>query len=199
MLHKLGFWLAHFCILAICAVLLGAFSAQFIGGELPCPLCLLQRMAMVLCALGPAFVILRTRQGDVPIEDIATAYGLSICAAVGGATISSRQVLLHIEPNDPGFGEPVLGLHLYTWALIVFLTVLVVSGLNLVFAKELLPRGARFGWFSWLTAGLLAAVILGNVVASLVQEGFHWSIPDDPKHYQLIEDFRVDGLRGRGR
>jgi hypothetical protein len=45
---------------------------------------------------------------------------MSVIAAVGGACISIRQILLHIVPPDPGYGDPVLGLHLYTWALLVF-------------------------------------------------------------------------------
>jgi disulfide bond formation protein DsbB len=193
MLRSLGFWLAHLCIVGICAVLLGAFSVQFIEGEFPCPLCLLQRMAMMLCALGPAYVILKTRQGDVSSTDFCTGYGLSVLAGLGGALISARQVLLHIVPPDPGFGEPMFGLHLYTWALVVFGTVIVVSGLNLVFNAELAPRGVKFGWPSRLVIGLLAAVILANVIAVFCQEGLHWSIPDSPDRYQLFEDLGIGG------
>src|SRR5262245_16321889 len=125
MSHRLGYWIAQVNVLAVCGVLLGAFGVQFVEGELPCPLCVLQRMAMLLCALGPAFILLRTRAGDVDARDFATGYGLSVVAAVAGAVIAARQVLLHVVPPDPGFGAPVLGLHLYTWSLIVFATVLV--------------------------------------------------------------------------
>jgi disulfide bond formation protein DsbB len=34
-------------VLAVCAILLGAFAVQFLFGELPCPLCLLQRLALI--------------------------------------------------------------------------------------------------------------------------------------------------------
>src|SRR5262249_42684268 len=158
--HRLGYWIAHFNILAICGVLLGAFGVQFGQGELPCPLCVLQRMAMLLCALGPAYLLQRARAGDVDARDFATGYGLSVLAAVAGAGIASRQILLHIVPPDPGYGDPVLGLHLYTWSLIVFSTVLLVSGFNLIFAHELVPQGVRPGWGSTLVIGLLGAVIV---------------------------------------
>lgn len=141
MSHRLGFWIAHVNILAICGVLLGAFGVQFGEAELPCPLCVLQRMAMLLCALGPAFIIFKARRGEVETSDFATGYGLSALAALGGAAIAGRQVLLHIVPPDPGYGDPVLGLHLYTWSLIVFLTVIGVSGVNLVFTRRLTPQG----------------------------------------------------------
>lgn len=186
--HRLGFWIAHFNIAAVCAVLIGAFAVQFGQGELPCPLCVLQRMAMLLCALGPAYVIVKARDGDVDARDFATGYGLSVLAAVAGATIAARQILLHIVPPDPGFGEPVLGLHLYTWSFVVFATVLVVSGLNLMFARALLPQGVRPGWFSALVLGLLGVVIVANMVTVFCEEGLHWTLPDTPVRYQLFYD-----------
>jgi disulfide bond formation protein DsbB len=188
MSHRLGYWIAHVNVLAVCGVLLGAFGVQFLQGELPCPLCVLQRMSMLLCALGPAFVLLKSRAGDVDPRDFAVGYGLSVVAAVAGSGIAARQVLLHIVPPDPGFGEPVLGLHLYTWSLIVFLTVLVVSGLNLVFAHQLVPRGVRPGWMTTLVLGLLGAVIVANAVTVFFEEGLHWTLPDDPDRYRLLDD-----------
>ncbi|HEY1064736.1 MAG TPA: disulfide bond formation protein B [Pirellulales bacterium] len=194
-MNRFGFYLAHFCIVAVCSVLLGAFGVQFAEGELPCPLCVLQRMAMLLCALGPAFVILQARAGETSAADFATGYGLSVVAAVAGAAISGRQVLLHIAPPDPGFGDPVLGMHLYSWAFVVFATVLLVSGLNLIFTDALRPRGVRVGLLSTLVIGLLGLLILGNAVSMFFQEGSHWTLPDDPDHYQLFDD--VKRLFGR--
>jgi disulfide bond formation protein DsbB len=187
---RFGFHLAHFNVLAVCAVLLGAFGVQFAQGELPCPLCSLQRMAMLLCALGPAYVISRARHGGPSADDFATGYGLSVLAAVAGAAISGRQVLLHVVPPDPGYGDAVLGLHLYTWAFVVFAVVLVVSGANLALAGVLRPRDVRFGAASALTLGLLGAVTLANAAAMLAQEGLHWTLPDDPDRYRLLEDLR---------
>jgi disulfide bond formation protein DsbB len=56
---------AQLNILVLCEVLLGGFAFQFVSGELPCPLCMLQRHAMMLCALGPAFLIARARHGEM--------------------------------------------------------------------------------------------------------------------------------------
>lgn len=196
MSHRLGFWIAHFNILAVCGVLLGAFAVQFVEGELPCPLCVLQRMAMLLCALGPAYVLCRGRHGEVDTGDFAAGYGMSVLAAVGGATIAGRQVLLHVMPPDPGYGEPVLGLHLYSWSFIVFVVVLVVSGLNLMFARDLTPLDVRPGWWTTLVVGLLGAVIVANAVAVFFEEGLHWTLPDSPDRYQLLEDL---GMSHRNR
>jgi disulfide bond formation protein DsbB len=174
--------------LVICAVLVGAFVVQFGEGEFPCPLCMLQRMAMILCTLGPAYVITKARDGEVKTTAFTTGYGMSIVAAVGGASISIRQILLHIVPPDPGFGDPVLGLHLYTWALLVFVAVLVDSGLNLMFARELEPQKVEFGRLSRLVLWLLAAIVLANAVAVFAEEGLHWTLPDDPNSYRLFVD-----------
>jgi disulfide bond formation protein DsbB len=88
---------------AIAAVLLAAFYVQFALGELPCPLCLLQRVALTGLAVGP---ILTLRHGPRPAH-----YGLIILAGLLGATIASRQVLLHITPGDAGYGSALMGYH----------------------------------------------------------------------------------------
>ena len=121
---KVVYGLSHLYVLVITAVLGGAFWIQFGLGEFPCPLCILQRMAMILAAMGAAFnlvVGIRIRH-----------FGMSIVASVLGLLISTRQILLHIEPGDSGFGTPILGMHLYTWAWIVFLSVIVACGVHLM-------------------------------------------------------------------
>lgn len=187
-MHRFGFYLAHFNILAVLGVLAGALVVQFGWGEFPCPLCMLQRMAMLLCVLGPAFILSCSYRGDVAVEDFATGYGLSILGAAGGAAIAARQILLHIQPGDQGYGSPVLGLHLYTWAFIVFAVVIAMSGLNLVFCRELTPRGIRPGWLTKLVLGMLVTVILANLLSVLALEGLHWVLPDNPERYQLFQD-----------
>lgn len=188
MSNRLGFWLIHFNIAAVCLVLLGAFGVQFVHGELPCPLCVLQRMGMLLCVLGQVYILLKSRDGDVPVDEFARGFGMSLLGAVAGAAVSTRQILLHIVPPDPGFGEPMFGLHLYTWALVVFITVIVVSAIALIFARELTPRGVRYGMVSKLAVGLFAAIVAANGVSVFFEEGFHLTLPDDPARYQLLYD-----------
>jgi disulfide bond formation protein DsbB len=184
--NKIGFWLAHLFVLAYCVVLLSAFGVQFIMGEYPCPLCMLQRVAMVLATLGPAYIIGRARKGDVSLRDYATGYGMSIVAAIAGGLMSTRQVLLHVVPPDPGYGEPVMGLHLYTWALITFVVVIVFCGVSLIFADELVPRGVDFGLLSKLTLGLFLLILAAELATTFVLEGFHWFLPANPTRYELL-------------
>lgn len=191
--HRLGFWLAHCFLLAYCGVLLGGFVVQFGQGELPCPLCVLQRMAMLLTALGPAYIIARARQGgEVSLGDYATGYGISVVAALAGLAMSVRQILLHIVPPDPGYGSTVLGLHLYTWAALTFLVVLLYVGISLIFARDLVPRGVRYGWLSRVSLWLAVALIVANAVAVFALAGFHWVLPDDPARYELFHQFQGD-------
>jgi hypothetical protein len=69
-------------------------------------------MAMMLCALGSGYVIMKARVGDAETTDFAIGYGINVVDAVAGAFISIRRILVHTVPPDSGYGERVLGLHL---------------------------------------------------------------------------------------
>src|SRR5215475_10845273 len=127
---------------AIAFVLAAAFAAQLILHELPCPLCLLQRIQFAMLAVGP---ILNVRFGPRPSH-----YAVSLLTAAAGAAFAMRQVLLHIMPGDPGYGSALLGYHYYTWAFIGFAVAIVLIGAMLRFdgqfkddaAAQPLPAGA---------------------------------------------------------
>ncbi|KZD24304.1 disulfide bond formation protein B [Tardiphaga robiniae] len=166
---------------ALAALLVAAFAAQLILGELPCPLCLLQRIMFALLAIGP---ILNIRFGPRPSH-----YALSLLAAVVGATVSTRQVLLHIMPGDPGFGTALFGYHYYTWALIGFIAAIVLLSLVLLFDRQFEKDPAAHSAPSviahvavWLVIGLTAA----NVASTLLECGFK-ACADDPVEYELLK------------
>ena len=166
---------------ALAALLAGAFAAQLLLGELPCPLCLLQRIMFALLAIGP---ILNIRFGPR-----ASHYALSLLAAVVGATVSTRQVLLHIMPGDPGFGTALFGYHYYTWALIGFVAAIVLLSLVLLFDRQFEKDPAAHSAPSviahvavWLVIGLTAA----NVTSTLLECGFK-ACADDPVVYELLK------------
>ena len=102
------------------AILAAAFGARLWMGEPPCPLCMIQRIALMLAGLGLLRILARARSGVATCWAAAFGQGMTIIAALLGGVAVGRQVLLHILPGDPGFGSPVLGLHLYTWCFIVF-------------------------------------------------------------------------------
>src|SRR5882757_10695082 len=115
-------------------VLAAAYAAQFMLQELPCPLCLLQRILFAALAVGP---ILNIRFGPRPSH-----YAMSLLAAVAGAVASTRQVLLHILPGDLGSGSALLGYHYYSWALAGFIAAVVLLAAMLLFDRQFEENGA---------------------------------------------------------
>ena len=188
-LRHTSYLTAHLTVLVVSCVLLGAFWVQFAGRELPCPLCILQRMAMILAVMGPARMIaIGHRRHTIEPAVFTTAFGLTVLAALLGGAISIRQILLHIEPGTPGYGTPVFGLHLYTWALLVFLALLLDAGIHLAFIREDIPIVPRHpSILSKLVLWLFGGVILANAVAVFFEAGFHLFLPDNPTHYRLLE------------
>jgi disulfide bond formation protein DsbB len=168
----------------VALVLAAAFAAQLWLGELPCPLCLLQRVAFALLAIGP---IMNVRFGPRPSH-----YALSLLAAAIGATVAMRQVLLHVMPGDPGFGSALLGYHYYTWAFIGFAAAIVLIAAMLLFDGQFadaetkpMPAGA----FAHIAVWLVIALTALNVVATLLECGFG-ACPDNPLEYELLKRAR---------
>ena len=168
-------------------ILVAAFAAQFIYGEPPCPLCVLQRIGLILCALGPLYLLVGQRDGEVAVRDVATGAGISILAGMFGAAASARQVLLHIMPADPGFGTPVFGLHLYTWCLIAFLAHIAASGVMLAGTAWLDDRRVEPWRFTGVTAFALATIIIANIASVIAEAGLNWTLPENPTGYLLFK------------
>ncbi len=162
---------------AIAVVLLTAFYFQFALGELPCPLCLLQRVAFTALAVGP---VLTLRHGPRPGH-----YGLIIFAGLLGAAIASRQVLLHIVPGDVGYGSALLGYHFYTWALLCFVAAIAASAAMLLFPGQFAEGTPPLGAFEVAAVWLMLALTLANGASALLECGFTWC-PDTPVHYELL-------------
>ena len=163
----------------VLAVLLAAFYLQLAYNQLPCPLCLLQRIAFTLVAAGLIY--------NLKFGPRARGYGLILLSAALGGVTGVRQILLHIAPGDPGYGMPVFGLHDYTWATIVFAVAIVATAVMLVFDKPLrtdpaprtLGRGATIG--IWLAI----AITVAEAASALVECGFA-QCPDNPVNYELL-------------
>jgi disulfide bond formation protein DsbB len=164
-----------FGLAGVSAVLLVAFFYQLAMGELPCPLCLLQRGAFV--ALGLGFLL------NIYLGSSTAHYALVIISAVAGAVTSARQVLLHFKPGDTGFGSALFGLHFYSWALIAFAASIVYAAFLLFI--ESFERGSPRGPLdrtsvaaSWLFLILVAA----NLVSTLLECGVG-PCADNPTSY----------------
>lgn len=189
-LAQLSFWAHVAFIAAYLGILSGAmFWFQFAQAELPCPLCITQRMAMMLVVIGPIYVVIQALRGTSTTRTLSVGAGISILGAVLGMAMSSRQVLLHIKPGDPGYGVPVLGMHLYTWALVTFVVVLVFCGVVLACNQWLVPQAphsSALQMIAKIVIWLFIATILINAVVVFIESGWHWYLPDDPTEYRLL-------------
>lgn len=162
-------WLSRqlnaFAAIVVSLVLMGGFGVQILLHEEPCPLCLLQRAGM-LGVISAA--LLNLRFGLNPRR-----YAVGFIAALIGASVSIRQILLHIAPGSEPFGSPVMGLSLYTWAFIVFVSCMFGVSVLLLFhrsgdrARSLLEMN-RFEQTAFALAFLVG---LGNFGWTLVHCG----------------------------
>jgi disulfide bond formation protein DsbB len=180
MTRSLALTLNALGVCAVALVLAIAFAAQLLLHELPCPLCLLQRIQFAMLAVGP---ILNLRFGPRPSH-----YAVSLFTAIAGAAFASRQVLLHIMPEDLGYGSALLGYHYYTWAFIGFAVAIIALAAMLLFDGQFgddgKPRSA--GAFAHAAVWLVVALTALNVVSTLLECGFG-ACPDNPIAYELLK------------
>lgn len=187
---KLGFWAQVAFIFAYVGILSTAmFVFQFGMGEMPCPLCITQRMAMMAASLGPVYVIVSSLRDRLTTTKFMVGLGMAVIGAVVGAVMSIRQVELHILPGDPGYGTAIMGLHLYTWALITFVVVVLFAGALLLFGHEFQPIAPEAKWartLAWVVVWAFIATIAVNMLVVFAEEGFNLYLPDDPTGYVLF-------------
>ncbi|HXU52723.1 MAG TPA: disulfide bond formation protein B [Casimicrobiaceae bacterium] len=160
-------------VLAVVAgILVAAMAMQYLKGELPCPLCLLQRVAM----LGVCFGIVLSLRGGFSYRYT----GISLVSAVFLLIVAARQTLLDIYPR-PGhayIGSAVLGMHMPVWSVIVALALLLAYAVEMA----VLGRAAsldrvgieRFPRLQRIAGGLCAVVVaiaVINLVSAFVQCG----------------------------
>jgi len=156
----------------IAGILTAAMTLQFAEGELPCPLCLLERLAMFGVCFG---VMLNFRRGFSYQNT-----GFSLLSAIFLLIVSVRQSLLDIYPR-PGheyIGSPVFGLHLPVWSILIALLILIAYALKMaiVGGDEYLQRASidRFPALRRVADALSAYVVLlcvVNLVSVVIQCG----------------------------
>lgn len=168
------------------AVLAGAFAMQFIEGEPPCALCIMQRIGMMLAAIGPCHMLIAGRHGTLDARDIGIGAGISLFGSALGVAVALRQILLHILPGDPGFGTPVMGYHLYTWAFIAFACNAVAAALQLLGLAWYRPEPDARSTLAGITVAVLAALVVANILSVVAEAGFAWGLPENPVGYRLF-------------
>ncbi len=159
-----------FILVVVNFIILDAMYLQYVKGELPCPLCLLERFAFFGVAYG---AMLQFRAGYNLRHT-----GVSIVFAIYLIVVSVRQSLLDIVPR-PGhnwIGSAILGIHLPIWAFLFGLLIILGFAVDMIVVGELsrsvdnYPKMKRAGD---LLSGLLITLVGINLVSIIIQCGPH--------------------------
>jgi disulfide bond formation protein DsbB len=157
-------------LIALAGVLTAAMGFQYLGDEIPCPLCLLERVAMFACCFG---LIRQIRDGGSQRDA-----GVAMLSAVLLLVISVRQTLLDIVPRagHAYIGSAVFGLHMAVWSVLIAVALLIGFAVRLAVlggpnweppAERSTLRRLSYGLGVYV--GILCAI---NLVSVLVQCGF---------------------------
>jgi disulfide bond formation protein DsbB len=163
----------------VCAVLIVAFYYQFALGELPCPLCALQRVGFVIAGVA---LILNLRSGHAPAH-----YGLVLLTAVAAGAASLRQIALHVVPGTGSFGSALFGFHFYTWAFVGYGALVLYVGAMLMLGGRTADsaHNLRLNGAERAACALFVALTAANVMAFVLECGVG-PCPDDPTGYLLL-------------
>lgn len=168
-------------LLCILLMLFMAFIFQIILHEIPCPLCILQRVGFIGIVFG---LLLNIRFGLRPSH-----YSITLISALFTAFVALRQIALHIVPGTGAYGLPFLGLHLYTWVFIVSMIIIVATTLMLSVDrqyKEMLNNKISLNYRHPMVMHVLffitALLIAFNIISVVLECGFH-PCPSNPTKY----------------
>lgn len=169
-------------LLGLSIALVIAFYYQLVKFELPCPLCLLQRVGLMLAGCG--FLL------NIHHKVKSAHYGMVILGCMVTSIVAARQVFLHITPDDLGYGSTFLGLHFYTWAFIISVfCIFAVSFLMIL--SELAHKFKAFSpfpIFSKVASFLFVFLIAANLISTVLECG-GGQCADDPVRYELLANW----------
>lgn len=172
-----------FCLIGFLCILVAALCLQILHHELPCPLCLIQRLGI----LGICFSIVLDLRYGLRIRNDAIGNLFAYFTAI----VAMRQILLHICPNTGSYGTPILGLHLYTWSFIVVMLYLFTSLLFSLDSRQYgyktqmiteIRKNKISGFLVPLVCSVVIIVALINAVSVFFECGLV-QCPDNPVHY----------------
>jgi disulfide bond formation protein DsbB len=112
-------------MLVIAGILTTAMTFQYVRGEVPCPLCLLERAAL----FGVCFGIMQNFRHGFSYRNT----GISLVFAILLLIVAARQTLLDIYPR-PGHeyvGSAVFGLHMPVWSIVIALMLLIAVAVKM--------------------------------------------------------------------
>lgn len=173
--------LANFAGLVGIVVVLGmTLGVQFVLYDLPCPLCLLQRLGFLGMALG---FILNLRYGFRPSH-----YSVVLTSGLLCAFIALRQIALHVIPGTGVYGSSIFGWHLYTWSFVISVAAIIITSILLGADRQYqVTEEVSEAWkkLTNIMFAILLLILSINVVAIFLQCGFQ-ACESDPVRYELL-------------
>lgn len=153
-------------LLVLMGILTAAYYQQYCKHEVPCPLCILQRLGMIGISTG---LLLNLRFG-VQIKH----YAISILSCLVGGAIALFQMSLHFCPDSPSFGIPVCGLGLYTWSFIVFCCSLFAIIIFLFLYESDQKKKVSMNFFEHFAFFVLFALTVLNLITTYLECGLSY-------------------------
>jgi disulfide bond formation protein DsbB len=154
-------------LLALAIVQTTAMVLQYGFGEIPCPLCLLQRFAIFGCCFG----LIKQLHSDSE-----SGTGISLIFSILLLAISARQTLLDIVPR-PGHeyvGSAIFGIHMPVWSIFIALALLIGLAVRLTLFGGLRSTPVESHLIRWSAQGLAIYVVFicaVNFLSVIVQCG----------------------------
>lgn len=171
-------------VIAVCFVIFLAFIMQVVLNELPCPLCLLQRIGIL--AIGFGFLL------NIRYQIRARHYAFSLLSAVFTGFAAVRQIALHILPGTPAYGLPLLGLHMYTWVFILSVICIIYTTFMLCIQAQFEQEDPLQVPPSWLRSLshfaflFFLSMLLLNILFTFLECGFK-TCPENPVAYKITK------------
>ncbi|AIT10048.1 disulfide bond formation protein DsbB [Candidatus Francisella endociliophora] len=163
-------------IIGISIILAMAFYYQLFLQELPCALCVFQRMALSLLAFG---LLLNLTHGNRYKH-----YLFVVLVALLNAAMAITQILLHIVPGTGSYGDAVFSLHMYTWNFVVSVVFILYATIcGLTTPNE--TKKKKLNIITKVAIFLILALTLANTLNTFVECGPHLC-PSDPNSYWLF-------------
>lgn len=164
-------------VLGLALLVIMAFAFQFVLKELPCPLCLLQRVGFLATAFG---FLLNLRFGLRPSH-----YALALISALFTAFVALRQTALHILPGSGSYGSAIFGLHMYTWSFTVSMVIVIFVSITLGIDRQYQPfdmtKAPAKHLIRW-TFAIIVVLLIANIVSTFMECGMG-QCPDNPVQY----------------
>jgi disulfide bond formation protein DsbB len=154
----------------IAAILTAAMAYQYLNAEIPCPLCLLQRVAL----FGVCFGIVQNFRCGYSDRNA----GWSLLFSLLLLLVSVRQTLINIYPREGHayVGSAVFGIHMPVWCVLISTALLIAFGLKLTIlggdgAQPGRKPAGTLGRLAMLGSAYVVALCLINFASVIVQCG----------------------------